>query len=85
MSSNTSSTSSTNSEEEALIDHAVDVAVNLANTLSQQIEGEASTAIRRNRRFIKRGREAGQNRLMEDYFNETCYLSGLFSEAVQNA
>ncbi|KAL4576007.1 hypothetical protein LXL04_012095 [Taraxacum kok-saghyz] len=33
-----SNTSSTNSEEETLIDYAIDVAVNLANTLSQQIE-----------------------------------------------
>ncbi|KAL4557833.1 hypothetical protein LXL04_036027 [Taraxacum kok-saghyz] len=46
MSSNTSSTSSTNSEEEALIDYAAEVAVNLANTLSQQVEGEWSNAIR---------------------------------------
>jgi len=37
-----SNTSSTNSEEEALMDYAAEVAVNLANTLSQQVEGEGS-------------------------------------------
>ena len=73
-----SNTSNTNSEEETLIDYAAEVAVNLANTLSEQVEGEGSNAIRRNRRYIKRGRDQGQNRLMEDYFNDNAIYQVYF-------